>query len=84
VWRCMKDKGVSEIYVRLVQDRYDRVTPYIDSCVGTTEEFEIKVGLHQGPTLSPYLFDLIMDVISERVCSISPREISFCDVQDKA
>ena len=61
----MKDKGVSEKYVRLAQFMYDGVTPYVNSCIGTTEESEINVGLHQGSALSPYLFDLIMDVIRE-------------------
>ena len=74
VWRCRRDKGVSEKYVRLVQDMYDGVTSYVNSCIGTTEEFEIKVGLHQGSALSPYLFDLIMDVISDGVRSCAPWE----------
>ena len=75
----MRDKGVSEKYVRLVQDMYDGVTSYVNSCVGTTEEFEIKVGLHQGSALSPYLFDLIMDVISEGIRSKAPWEMLFAD-----
>ena len=35
--------------------------------MGDTEEFTVKAGLHQGLALSPYLFDLIMDVIAEEV-----------------
>ena len=50
VGRCFRDKGVSEKYVRLVQDMYD----------GVIEEITIKVRLHQGSALSPFLFDLIM------------------------
>ena len=72
VWRCMRDTGVNEEYAHLVQDMYDGVTSYVNSCVGSTEEFEIKVGLHQDSALSPYLFDWIMDVIREGVRSNAP------------
>ena len=79
VWRCMREKGVSEKYVRLVQDMYAEVTSHVNSCVGTTEEFEIRVGLHQGSALSPYLFDLIMDIISEGVRRNAPWAMLFAD-----
>ena len=36
-----------------------------NNCVGNSDEFMVRVGLHQGSALRPYLFDLIMDVISE-------------------
>ena len=59
VWRCMREKGVSEKYVRLVKDMYDGAESHVKSCVGPTDNFTIRVGLHQGSALSPYLFDLI-------------------------
>ena len=75
----MREKGVSEKYVCLVQDMYNGVTSHVNSCVGTTDEFAIRVGLHQGSALSPYLFDLIMDVISEGVRSNAPWVMLFAD-----
>ena len=44
-----------------------------------TDEFGIGVGLHQGSALSPYLFDLIMDVISEEVREDAPWSMLFAD-----
>ncbi len=79
VWRCMREKRVSEKYVRLVQDMYQDVTSQVISCIGVTEEFKIKVGLHQGSALSPYLFDLIMDVISEGIREEAPWIMLFAD-----
>ncbi|XP_066958120.1 uncharacterized protein [Macrobrachium rosenbergii] len=45
------------------------VTTQVRSTVGTTEKFSVRVGLHQGSTLSPYTFDPVMDVITS-----DPRE----------
>ena len=67
MWRCLRDTRVSEKQVRLVQNVYKGVTSYVNSCVSTIEEFKIKFSLHQGSALIPYLFDLIMDIISEGV-----------------
>ena len=35
--------------------------------VGTTESFKVKVGLHQGSALSPFLFALTMDRLTDEV-----------------
>ena len=60
----MREKGVPEKYVTMVQDMY-KVKTLVRSSVGDTDEFTVKVGLHQGSALSPYLFDLIMDVVAD-------------------
>ena len=36
VWRCMKEKGVSEKYVRIVQDMYEGAITQVKSSVGLT------------------------------------------------
>ena len=35
--------------------------------------FEVGVGLHQGSSLSPLLFSIIMDVIEENIVSTLPE-----------
>ena len=42
-------------------------------------ELEVKVGLHQGSTLSPLLFIIIMDVISQEVGRGPPHAMLFSD-----
>ncbi|KAE8722892.1 Proton gradient regulation 7 isoform 2 [Hibiscus syriacus] len=46
-----------------IRDMYCRSTTYVRTTVGDTETFPVKIGLHQGSALSPYIFALIMDDI---------------------
>ena len=46
---------------------------------GRTDEFSVKVGLHQGSGLSPFLFIVVLDVISEEFRRGLPRELLVAD-----
>ncbi|KAK3547417.1 hypothetical protein QTP86_018916, partial [Hemibagrus guttatus] len=46
---------------------------------GQTEEFKVEVGLHQGLALSPFLFAMVMDQLSEEVRQESPWTMMFAD-----
>lgn len=39
----------------------------------------VRVGLHRGSVLSPFLFDLIIDVLSSGVLNEAPRCMLFAD-----
>ncbi|KAK3566678.1 hypothetical protein QTP86_003161 [Hemibagrus guttatus] len=65
LWYCMRKSGVAEKYVRVVQDMYERSRTVARCAVGQTEEFKVEVGLHQGSALSPFLFAIVMDQLSE-------------------
>ena len=51
---------------------YDRVSTNIYTPVGMIESFPIRVGLHQGSTLSPFIFTAIMEEISKSIWEIVP------------
>ena len=46
---------------------YDKSETVVRCAVGTTESFKVKVGLHQGSALSPFLFAVIMDRLTNEV-----------------
>ncbi|KAK3523423.1 hypothetical protein QTP86_032736 [Hemibagrus guttatus] len=69
LWYCMRKSGVAEKYVRVVQDMYERSKTVVRCAVGQTEEFNVEVGLHQGSALSPFLFAIVMDQLSEEMSS---------------
>ena len=47
--------------------------------VGVTEEFKVEVGLHQGSALSPFLFAMVMDRLTDEVRQESPWTMMFAD-----
>ncbi|KAK3551371.1 hypothetical protein QTP70_016656, partial [Hemibagrus guttatus] len=79
LWYCMRKSGVAEKYVRVVQDMYERSRTVVRCAVGQTEEFKVEVGLHQGLALSPFLFAMVMDQLSEEVRQKSPWTMMFAD-----
>ncbi|KAK3506004.1 hypothetical protein QTP70_018512, partial [Hemibagrus guttatus] len=79
LWYCMRKSGVAEKYVRVVQDMYERSRTVVRCAVGQTEEFKVEVGLHQGSALSPFLFAIVMDQLSEEVRQESPWTMKFAD-----
>ncbi|KAK3516372.1 hypothetical protein QTP70_009934 [Hemibagrus guttatus] len=79
LWYCMRKSGVAEKYVRVVQDMYERSRTVVRCAVGQTEEFKVEVALHQGSALSPFLFAIVMDQLSEEVRQESPWTMMFAD-----
>ncbi|KAK3517150.1 hypothetical protein QTP86_003947 [Hemibagrus guttatus] len=79
LWYCMRKSGVAEKYVRVVQDMYESSRTVVRCAVGQTEEFNVEVGLHQGSALSPFLFAIVMDQLSEEVRQESPWTMMFAD-----
>ncbi|KAI5614034.1 gastrula zinc finger protein XlCGF28.1-like [Silurus asotus] len=79
LWYCIRKSGLSEKYVRVVQELYkDRVTA-VKCEVGTTDWFKVKVGLHQGSAMSLFLFAGVMDRLTDEVRQVSPWTMMFAD-----
>ena len=79
VYWCLRRGGVPEKLVRLVEATYHRASTVVRTKHGRTDEFPIKVGLHQGSGLSPFLFSIVLDVISEEFRCGLPSELLFAD-----
>ncbi|KAK3525472.1 hypothetical protein QTP86_032018 [Hemibagrus guttatus] len=79
LWYCMRKSEVAEKYVRVVQDMYERSRTVVRCAVGQTEEYKVEVGLHQGSALSPSLFAIVIDQLSEEVRQESPWTMMVAD-----
>ena len=73
-----KERGAEKL-LRLVEATYHGASTVVRTMHGKTDEFPIKVGLHQGPGLSPFLFIVALDVISEEFRRGLPRELLLAD-----
>ena len=79
VWICMREKGVPEKYVMIVQDMYGGARTRVKSNVGITDIILVGAGLHQRSSLSPYLFAMIMDVLARGIKDLSPWCTLYAD-----
>ena len=79
LWRCLREKMVLEKYVRLIKEMYRDAKTKVRSGVGTTEGFEVKVGLHQGSALRHFLFNIVFDVLTRGMRRGVPWSMMYAD-----
>ena len=79
VFWCLRKRRIPEKLVRLVEMMYRRTRTKVLTAVGETETFEVSVGLHQGSALSPFLFVIVMDVLSEGIRNDELWELLYAD-----
>jgi len=79
LWKALKKKGVRIAYIRVINDMYEGASTSARTKDGSTEDFPMTIGLHQGSTLSPYLFTLVLDVLTEHIQELAPRCMLFAD-----
>ena len=58
---------------------YQDVVTNVRTCGGDTSDFPIKIGLHQGSALSPYIFALVMDEVTRDIQGDIPWCMLFAD-----
>ena len=66
LWWALREVGVQERLLKVIQSMYAGATTAIKRQEGESEEFEVKVGVHQGSVLSPLLFIIVMEALSRK------------------
>ena len=65
--------------MRLVQGMYANVWSHVCVGEGYSEEFEMRVSVHQGSVLCPLLFITVLEVLSREFHSEVPWEVLYAD-----
>ena len=75
----MRKSGIAEKYVGAVQDMYESWETVVRCAVGVTEESKVEVGLHQGSALTPFMFAMVMDRLTDEVRQECTWTMMFAD-----
>jgi hypothetical protein len=65
IWKSLDDYGFAHQFVDEITALYDQCTSDIITGQGITEEFYIQKGVRQGDTISPTLFNLVINKVSK-------------------
>ena len=63
-WAMMK-KGIPKVLARSVMSLQEGAKTRVRVDCELSEQFEVKVGMPQGSVLSPFLFAVVIDVVTE-------------------
>ena len=79
LWECLRLAETLECCIKIIQDIYDGATTTVRSAAGLTKEFKVGVGPHQSSALSPFLFAIIIDRLTEDIRKDAPWDMLFAD-----
>ena len=76
---AMRKKGLPEILVKAVMSLYEGAETKVKVGSGLLEEFSVKVGVQQGYVLSPLLFAMVMDEVTENARKGWMKQFLYAD-----
>src|SRR3954471_11610677 len=71
--------GGKEWLIKVIESMYEGGTTSVRMNGEESENFEVKVGMHQGSVLSPILFNIVMQAIAENFKKGLPWELLYAD-----
>ena len=76
---ALRKTGLAEGLVQAVMSSYEssRTKDRVGS--GTSEEFEVRASVHQGSVLSPLIFAIVVNVVTEHARYGLLNELSYAD-----
>ena len=76
---AMRKKGLPEILVKAVTSLDEGAETKVRVGSGLSEEFSVKVGVHQRSVLSPLLFAMVIDEVTENARKDWMKQILYAD-----
>ena len=79
LWWTLRRVGVEEWLIKVIKSMYEGCTTSVRMNGEESENFEVKVGVHQGSVLSPILFNIVMQTIADNFKKGLPWELLYAD-----
>ncbi|VDL78746.1 unnamed protein product [Nippostrongylus brasiliensis] len=79
IWYALRKQMVPEELISWVRILYTDPRSRVQAAAGTSSEFPISVGVHQGSPLSPLLFIAVMDAVTRDLQSPVPWSLLYAD-----
>ncbi|VDO94808.1 unnamed protein product, partial [Heligmosomoides polygyrus] len=79
IWYALRQHNVPEELIEWVRMLYSCPKSRVQAAAGTSMEFPISVGVHQGSALSPLLFVVVMDAITRDLQKPVPWTLLYAD-----
>ena len=76
---AVRKKGIPEVLFRSVMSLYEGEKTRVRVDSELSDEFEVEVGMHQGSVLSPFLFTVVADVVTELAREGVLSELLYAD-----
>ena len=76
---ALRKKGLAEVLVQAVMSLYEGSRTKVRVGSGTSEEFWVRVGVHQGSELSLLIFAIVVDVVTEHAREGLLNETFYAD-----
>ena len=85
IWKSLATKEVSSTFIRIIRDISEGLMTNVCTPKGDTNFFKMEASLHQGSALSPFLFTLVLDVLTREIqgdimwCLLFANDIALVD-----
>ena len=70
---------MSPAYIRVIKDMYEGGRTRVRTPEGVSDDFAVSMVFHQGSALSPFLFTLVLDVLTRGIQDEVPWCMLFAD-----
>ena len=75
----MRKKQIPEVFIISVMSLYEGARTRVRVDSEMSEEFEVKVGMHQGSVLSPCIFAVAVNVVTELAREVALSELLYAN-----